>query len=92
MVYLTHYEEYPIYEPAEGGYYYAGRQVTAYYRFLTMWGAKRHFAKMKAELREEGFTVYDNRAYLSSKYIGEGELWIIEKTCGSRTSGTQTYQ
>mgnify|MGYP003295293821 CR=1 FL=1 len=22
--YLTYYEEYPIYEPAEGGYYYAG--------------------------------------------------------------------
>ena len=24
MFYLTYYEEYPIYEPAEGGYYYAG--------------------------------------------------------------------
>ena len=28
MVYLSHYEEYPIYEPAEGGYYYAGNQLT----------------------------------------------------------------
>ena len=27
MRYLTHYEEYPIYEAAEGGYYYAGNQV-----------------------------------------------------------------
>lgn len=27
MRYLTHYAEYPIYEPAEGGYYYAGNQV-----------------------------------------------------------------
>ena len=27
MRYVTHYEEYPIYEPAEGGYYYSGNQV-----------------------------------------------------------------
>lgn len=25
--YLTYYEEYPIYEAAEGGYYYAGRSA-----------------------------------------------------------------
>lgn len=28
MSYLTFYSEYPIYEPAEGGYYYAGNEVT----------------------------------------------------------------
>lgn len=27
MRYITHYEEYPIYEPAEGGYYYSGNKV-----------------------------------------------------------------
>lgn len=27
MRYLTHYHEYPIWEPAEGGYYYAGNDV-----------------------------------------------------------------
>lgn len=27
MRYITHYEEYSIYEPAEGGYYYSGNQV-----------------------------------------------------------------
>lgn len=27
MRYLTHYEEYPIFEPAEGGYYYAGNAI-----------------------------------------------------------------
>ena len=26
MRYISHYEEYPIYEPAEGGYYYPGNQ------------------------------------------------------------------
>ena len=25
--YLTYYEAYPIYEPAEGGYYYEGRNA-----------------------------------------------------------------
>ena len=27
MRYISHYEEYPIYEAAEGGYYYAGVQL-----------------------------------------------------------------
>lgn len=27
MRYISHYEEYPIYEPAEGGYYYTGNQL-----------------------------------------------------------------
>ena len=27
MQYLTHYHEYPIWEPAEGGYYYAGNDI-----------------------------------------------------------------
>ncbi len=27
MYYISYIEEYPIYEPAEGGYYYAGRSV-----------------------------------------------------------------
>lgn len=92
MVYLTHYQEYPIYEPAEGGYYYAGNEAYEYHRFFTKWGAKRHLAKMRAELEMEGFIVYDNRAYLRSKYIGEGESWVIERTYGSHNSGKQIYQ
>lgn len=27
MRYISYYEEYPIYEPAEGGYYYTGNQL-----------------------------------------------------------------
>lgn len=27
MRYISHYMEYPIYEPAEGGYYYSGNQL-----------------------------------------------------------------
>ena len=92
MVYLTHYAEYPIYEPAEGGYYYAGREAYEYYRFLTKWGAKRQLAKMKSELEAEGFIVDKDRADLYGKYIGEDESWRIEKVYGSHTSGRQIYQ
>lgn len=92
MIYLTHYQEYPIYEPAEGGYYYAGNEPYEYHRFRTMWGAKRHLAKMKAELEEEGFEVLDNKAFLRSKYVGEGESWIIERAYGLHKSGKQIYQ
>lgn len=27
MRYISHYKEYPIYEPAEGGYYYSGNKL-----------------------------------------------------------------
>ena len=27
MPHISHYEKYPIYEPAEGGYYYEGRRL-----------------------------------------------------------------
>lgn len=92
MVYLTHYQEYPIYEPAEGGYYYAGNEAYEHYRFLTKWGAKRHLAKMRKELEEEGFIVNEYRACLPSKYVGEGESWVIEKAYGSHNEGKQIYQ
>lgn len=92
MVYLTHYEEYPIYEPAEGGYYYAGRQAVEYRRLNSMKQAKRILAKMQKSLEEAGFIVYEDRAYLPSKYIGEGQSWRIEKVLGSHESGKQIYQ
>lgn len=92
MVYLTHYQEYPIYEPAEGGYYYAGNQAFEYYRFLTKWGAKRHLAKMRAELEADGFVVYTDYAHLYSKYIGESESWRIERKYGSHNSGWHPYE
>ncbi len=92
MVYLTHYVEYPIYEPAEGGYYYAGRDVCEYYRFLTKWGAKRQLRKMQAELEDYGWTICEDYAFLSSKYIGDGEQWRIERELGSHESGWHPYE
>ena len=92
MVYLTHYTEYPIYEPAEGGYYYSGREAGSFYRLNSVKQAKRKLAKMKKELEREGFEVCDDCAFLDSRYIGEGEQWRIEKVYGSYNSGWHPYE
>jgi hypothetical protein len=57
MVYLTHYEEYPIYEPAEGGYYYAGIQMVESKK-LSKRAAKRLFKELWEQLKEENFQEY----------------------------------
>lgn len=92
MVYLTHYTEYPIYEPAEGGYFYAGKEATNFYRLNSVKQAKRKLAKLKKKLEAEGFVVYEDRAYLHSRYIGEGEQIVIEKVYGSHNSGWHPYE
>ena len=43
MYYVTYYEEYPIYEPAEGGYYYAGSQNVLVREFKS-WRKARQFS------------------------------------------------
>lgn len=48
MRYISHYEEYPIYEPAEGGYYYPGNQLVASER-----KSKRACKKNLLEIWEE---------------------------------------
>ena len=42
MYYLTYYEEYPIYEPAEGGYYYAGNQACYFHGFTNFYEMYRY--------------------------------------------------
>lgn len=92
MVYLTHYTEYPIYEPAEGGYYYAGREAGSFYRLNSMKQAQRKLEKMRKILEEDGFQVWPDGAYRRSKYIGHGEEWIIEKVYGSCNEGWRPYE
>ena len=92
MVYLTHYIEYPIYEPAEGGYYYAGREAGSFYRLNSVKQAQRTLAKLQKELEDEGFVVCEDHAFLPSRYIGEGERWVIEKVYGSQNSGRRPYE
>lgn len=76
--YVTYYEEYPIYEPAEGGYYYAGSQNVWVREFSTWRKARQFFNKVRKEFMEEyaddnPYCVYGQNPYAetTSKYIGE---------------------
>jgi hypothetical protein len=104
MVYLTHYVDYPIYEPAEGGYYYSGREVAETER-LSLRQAKRKLKQITEEAMKETpcdwklMTNHRRYGYLNpgkalirdSEYIGEGERYVIERTQGSLTTGRTPY-
>ena len=80
MYYVTYYEEYPIYEPAEGGYYYAVSQNVWVREFKSWRKARQFFNKVAKQVVEE-FS-YDNPyctygfpnsyAEVCSRYIGNG--------------------
>ncbi len=53
MWYVTAMAEYPIYEPAEGGYYYAGTQIVWERQFQSRRKARQFFNKAKKEFMEE---------------------------------------
>ena len=112
MRYVTHYEEYPIYEPAEGGYYYSGNQVVEHER-LSKRKAKQLLEQLWNDCKQdnlENYGVkepdfdrdkYGNRIYpwrrfgnliiKHSKYIGEGESYVIERKLGKSTRGWRPY-
>ena len=90
--YLTRYDEYPIYEPAEGGYYYSGQDVEEYLECDSFEEAKQKLLEMKDELEENGFNVWEDGAYLKSKYIGDGILFTIKETLGENKRGWHPYE
>lgn len=97
MVYLTHYSEYPIYEPAEGGYYYAGNEVVEYER-LSLRQAKRKFEELIRELVSEDtderypwIQISPRFIVRNNYYIGDGESYCIERKLGSNRSGRVIY-
>lgn len=102
MRYLTHYEQYPIYEPAEGGYYYAGNEVSDY-RKLSKRAAKKKIKEMYEELIVENepdrygypqiyMTNDGNEIHIrNSGCIGDAESWVIERKLGSERSGWTPY-
>ena len=51
--YVSHVTEYPIYEPAEGGYYYAGTTTESSRRFPTWKKANKFFQKAKKQFLED---------------------------------------
>lgn len=102
MVYLSYYEKYPIYEPSEGGYYYAGIELVESER-MSLRKAK---ATMKSWLTDDDideWTVVRNfhpntldllpgmKFKREGEYIGEGCFWVIERKKGCFTKGRQIY-
>ena len=63
--YLTYYEAYPIYEPAEGGYYYEGRNAVKW------WESE----DINEELENWGYVIV---ALTHSKYIGDDIYLVLE--------------
>ena len=98
MRWISHYEEYPIYEPAEGGYYYPGNQLVESERKSKRQCRKDFEAIWKACLREnENNPVFPwiranaNYIYRSGEYIGERENYVIERKRGSMEYGYGPY-
>lgn len=89
--YLTYYEAYPIYEPAEGGYYYEGRTAIKWWEsedidellnsisnFAEEFGMEKmpfDFDDIKDELKKWGYCVV---ALTYAKYIGDDEYLVME--------------
>jgi len=100
MRYITHYEEYPIYEPAEGGYYYAGNQVVESER-LSKRQCKKNLKELWEDAQKENEYLPEREQWVMfrdgtgirrcSRYIGNGESYVIEKNRGSKVRGWQPY-
>lgn len=95
MVYLSYYEEYPIYEPAEGGYYYPGLELVESER-LSKRQAKKLFDEKAKEKIKDGDWFLSNPKFgrymrRTSRYIGEGAVFCIEKRKGMHKRGRIPY-
>jgi hypothetical protein len=93
--YVSVYHNYPIYESAEGGYYYTGTELDEYSNpFNTLVDARKEL-RLKAEELEYankyGLNKYVDEDYIRCKYVGEGSFVTIEKVIGSERSGVHTY-
>jgi len=87
---IQRYERYRIYEPAEGGYYYEGREPdqNPWAVYDTQDAAISDLRKIVDENNEllegedEGFLIISNdglNAYtINHKYIGDGYDWYVE--------------
>ena len=97
--YVTIYNEYPIYEPAEGGYYYTGADISESWGFQTFRDAKRFIRKLYKECVQSGDTKseywYCNSNHLffgmDSYYIGEGWFVQLERKQGKSVKGWEPY-
>lgn len=81
MYYVSYIEEYPIYEPAEGGYYYAGERVVWCMPYLNWKKANRAYQKCRKEFIDE-YGWPDPERVISVPAGGCGR-WINPETCYS---------
>ena len=78
--YVTYYAEYPIYEPAEGGYYYAGRDAVWSEGYNSEEEARECIEDFVNEQEDKNeWEGYNNGYVLHGKYIGEDQYVKIEK-------------
>lgn len=79
--YVTFYAEYPIYEPAEGGYYYAGADAIWSQGFDTKEDAQLYadaYVKNEKADFNEPWEQYSDGYALRGEYIGEDQRVVIE--------------
>ena len=78
MRYISHYEEYPIYEPAEGGYYYPGNQLVASER-KSKRQCRKDFEKIWQECLEEtiSFPIHETNEQSLLPYMNKNcDIWL----------------
>lgn len=98
--YVTSYSFYPIYEPAEGGYYYPGVQVKYSYKCQTWNKAKRVLRKLYKEcildgsVNERGWFESSSKQHFgwNGKHVGEGWYIKLERRQGEDISGWHPYE
>lgn len=76
MYYVSFISEYPIFEPAEGGYYYAGETVVDCIACKTWKQAKKAYRKAIKEFKE----VYEGRD-LTEVNFGGVDKWGFGSFC-----------
>lgn len=97
--YVTTYSKYPIYEPAEGGYYYSGVQIEDCYAFNEFRKAKRYLRKLYKQCISNGdhldkyWRCNSSHTYfgVGSQYIGKGWYIKLERKYGEDERGWQPY-
>ena len=97
--YVTVYNNYPIYEPAEGGYYYTGTEIKSSHGFNDYRNAKKFIRKMYKDCIkwEDNLDKYwhcndsHTRFGVNGKYVGDGWYIKLERKQGEDVRCWQPY-
>lgn len=87
--FVSLYEAYPIYEPAEGCYYYEGERLVESFRVGSLKKARR-VMRREAE-RMEYTNIGCNSCSKHGEYIGDSEYIYIETVKGINEHGYRPY-